>query len=207
MAVDFRWPKTQSYLAKTSPQNRLTSSYRRNLAASLKPLEEAIAMFQPGGGYGKGLETGLERGKKKAVAGGMQSMVSAGLAGTTMPAGLGTQYEEEVAAPARASLEESRMSQLASLYSQKSNMMSSSFGNLQQLLSQFMNRGRTGGTPSAPSGAGLSAPSNLSGGIFNRPRETGTDTLRQSFPNIFGSSSTSGYKWLPDTPRPSEHNF
>ena len=187
------------------PARRTASSgYRQDLAAALGPLEKAIAMFQPGGEYGKGLEVGLERGKKKAVAGGMQSMVSAGLAGTTMPAGLGMQFEEEVAAPARASLEESRMSQLASLYSQKSNMVADAFSRMRELMSKFS----TSGTPSAPSGAGLSAPSNLSGGIFNRPRETGGSTSRQaSFPNIFGSSSASGYKWLPDTPRPSEHNF
>ena len=42
-------------------------------------------------------------------------MVSAGLAGTSMPAGLGKKYEEEVAMPARARVEETRAQAMAGL--------------------------------------------------------------------------------------------
>ena len=77
--------------------------------------EKAIAQYGPEGGYGKGVEAGLERGRTKAVAGGMQSLVSAGLAGTTMAGGLGKKYEEEVGAPTRARVEEVRAQAVANL--------------------------------------------------------------------------------------------
>ena len=77
--------------------------------------EKAIAQYGPGGGYGVGVEAALERGGKKALASGMQGLVSAGLAGTTMPAGLGKKFEEEVAMPARAQVEETRAQAVANL--------------------------------------------------------------------------------------------
>ncbi len=77
--------------------------------------EQAIAQYGPEGGYGKGVEAGLERGQVKATTSGMQSLVSAGLAGTTMAAGLGKKYEEEVAAPARARVESTRAQAISGL--------------------------------------------------------------------------------------------
>ena len=77
--------------------------------------EQAIAQYGPEGGYGKGVEAGLERGRVQATTSGMQSLVSAGLAGTTMAAGLGKKYEEEVAVPARARVEETRAQAIAGL--------------------------------------------------------------------------------------------
>lgn len=76
--------------------------------AASEALERAIAYYSPEGGYGKGVEAGIERGRVKAVSGGMQALVSAGLAGTTMAGGLGKKFEEEVAMPTRARVEESR---------------------------------------------------------------------------------------------------
>ena len=77
--------------------------------------EKAIAQYGPEGGYGVGVEAALERSGKKALASGMQGLVSAGLAGTTMPAGLGKKFEEEVAMPARAQVEETRAQAIANL--------------------------------------------------------------------------------------------
>ncbi len=77
--------------------------------------ERAIARYRPGGGFGKGVEAGLARGETKAVASGMQSLVSAGLAGTTMGAGLSKKYQEEVAAPARSRVEEARAQAISGL--------------------------------------------------------------------------------------------
>ena len=77
--------------------------------------EQAIAQYGPEGGFGKGVEAGLERGRTKAVSSGMQSLVSAGLAGTTQAAGLGKRYEEEVAMPTRARVEETRAQAVAGL--------------------------------------------------------------------------------------------
>lgn len=82
---------------------------------ALASLAEAKKQYQPGGGYGAGLEATLERGAKKSIAAGTQSLVSAGLASTSMGAGLGKQYEEEIATPARADLESRRAVALSGL--------------------------------------------------------------------------------------------
>lgn len=82
---------------------------------ALASLARAKEQYQPGGGYGKGLEAALGRGAKKSIAAGTQSLVSAGLASTSMGAGLGKQYEEEVATPARADLEGRRAVALSGL--------------------------------------------------------------------------------------------
>ena len=84
-------------------------------AGALEAIQKAKAYYEPGGGFGKGVEAGLERGRVKAVSGGMQNLVSAGLAGTTMAAGLGTKFEEEVAAPTRAGVEEQRAQALSGI--------------------------------------------------------------------------------------------
>lgn len=78
-------------------------------------IDRAIAQYQPGGGFGKGTEAALARGETRAVASGAQSLVSAGLAGTTMMAGLGKKYQEEVAAPMRARVEETRAQAISGL--------------------------------------------------------------------------------------------
>ncbi|KKN68769.1 hypothetical protein LCGC14_0447890 [marine sediment metagenome] len=122
------------------PFRRYTKSKTRNVVAGvlytnerkyneavrrekeLEPLRRAKAQYQPGGGFGKGVETGLERGRVKAVSVGMQNLVSAGLAGTTMAAGLGTKFEEEVAAPTRASLEEERARAISGIEMQEAGM-------------------------------------------------------------------------------------
>lgn len=83
--------------------------------AAKTAFREAIAQYEPGGGFGKGVEAGLERGRTKALASGMQSMVSAGLAGTTAAAGIGKKYEEEVAAPTRAGVESERAQRISQL--------------------------------------------------------------------------------------------
>ena len=85
-------------------------------------IQEAIAYYQPGGGFGKGVEAGLERGRVKAMASGMQHLVGAGLAGTTMAGGLGKKYEEEVGAPVRAGVEERRAQAISGIKMQQAGM-------------------------------------------------------------------------------------
>ncbi len=82
---------------------------------ALKSFTEAKSYYAPGGGFGKGVEAGLERGRVRSTASGLQSLISSGLAGTTMAAGLGKKYEEEVAAPTRAGVESERAQRLSSL--------------------------------------------------------------------------------------------
>ena len=91
--------------------------------AAMSALQRAMAYYAPGGGYGKGVEAGLERGRVKAVATGAQSLVSAGLAGTTTIAGLGKRYEEEVAMPARARVEETRAGAISGLEAMKAQII------------------------------------------------------------------------------------
>lgn len=82
---------------------------------ALAAIQRAKTYYQPGGGFGKGVEAGLERGRVKAMASGMQGLVGAGLAGTTMAGTLGKKYEEEVGAPVRMGVEEQRAQALSGL--------------------------------------------------------------------------------------------
>lgn len=83
--------------------------------AASSAIQKAIGYYQEGGGFGKGTEAALERGRTKAMTSGAQGLVSAGLAGTTMMAGLGKKFEEEVGAPMRARVEETRAQAISSL--------------------------------------------------------------------------------------------
>lgn len=93
--------------------------------AASEAIRKAIAYYQKDGGFGKGVEAGLERGRTKMMASGMQSLVSAGLGGTTMGAGLGKKYEEEVAAPMRARVEETRAEAISGLEMAKARIIQS----------------------------------------------------------------------------------
>lgn len=101
--------------APTAPAGTAGAAGTSMSPSARSAYEKALAHFKPGGGYGAGVEAGLERGRVKATAGGMQSLVSAGLAGTTMAAGLGKKYEEEVAAPTRAKVEGARAEAIANI--------------------------------------------------------------------------------------------
>jgi len=92
------------------------------ISASQMAIQRAKAQYAPGGGFGKGTEAGLERGRVKAMASGMQGLVGAGLAGTTMAGGLGLRYEEEVAAPTRAGVEGLRAQAISGIEMQQASM-------------------------------------------------------------------------------------
>ena len=76
---------------------------------------QAKGLYAPGGDFMKGTEAQIVRGKKRAVASGMQGLASAGLAGTSMMGGIGKKYEEEVAQPALAQASSARLSALSGL--------------------------------------------------------------------------------------------
>ena len=82
---------------------------------SIASLESYADMFRAGGAYGEGVEAMIGRGKKRAVAGGMQSLVSAGLAGTTRPMQLEQTYEEEIGMPTRMRAEDVRTERLGGI--------------------------------------------------------------------------------------------
>lgn len=83
--------------------------------ATLGALGKAAAYYAPGGGFGKGTEAGLERERTQVMSSGMQSLVSSGLAGTTMAAGLGKKFSEEVGMPTRMRVEETRAQRLSAI--------------------------------------------------------------------------------------------
>jgi len=89
---------------------------------TLAAVQRAKEQYAPGGGFGKGVEAGLERGRVKALASGMQYLSGAGLASTSMVGGLGKKYEEEVAAPMRLSVEERRAQALSGIEMQQAGM-------------------------------------------------------------------------------------
>jgi len=104
-------PDIISQLQKQAAEARAENLKRYAEATGIyKQIEQ---MYAPGGSFMKGAEAMIERGKKREIARGMQSLVSAGLAGTTRAAGLGRLYEEEVAMPARLRLEDLRTGSLA----------------------------------------------------------------------------------------------
>ena len=145
-----------------------------NPAAS-SAIDKAIAYYGEGGGYGKGTEAALERGRTKALASGAQGLVSAGLSGTTMMAGLGKKYEEEVGAPTRARLEESRGQAISSLEMTKAQIVQGATESdrsraLQTYLAELQ---------SAPSQQGPTVTSR--GGVAPAAKPTPTNTVQKKY--------------------------
>ena len=118
---------TPAETAAWNTAHGISSSGSNVSPGATSAIQKAMAQYAPGGGYGKGIEADLERGRVKSVASGMQNLVSSGLANTTMAGGLGKKYEEEVAAPTRANMEETRASAIASLQAMLAQMEQGGF--------------------------------------------------------------------------------
>lgn len=82
-------------------------------------LEQSAGLYAPGGGFGAGALADIERAKGKDIASATQSLVSSGLYGTTIAAGLPKKYEEEVSGPARLRVEDIRKERYAGALGQK----------------------------------------------------------------------------------------
>ena len=82
-------------------------------------LDEVIGTYSPGGSFGAGTEAMIDRQKTKAIGQGTQSLISSGLYGSTMTAGLGTAFEEDVAMPTRLKLEDLRTQKYSDALGQK----------------------------------------------------------------------------------------
>ena len=148
-----------SYIKARQKPAQTTTSGTSSLSTGAKAnFEKAIAQYAPGGGFGKGVEAGLERGRVKSIASGTQVMVSAGLMGTTVPAGLGKKYEEEVAAPTRAGVESERSQRLSSLYATQAGTEQGAYESEQnRSLQEYMQRYSGGGGSRGVSTPGLDA--------------------------------------------------
>ncbi|KKN77894.1 hypothetical protein LCGC14_0356310 [marine sediment metagenome] len=113
--------------------------------AAGQAFSKAIAQYQPGGSFDKGVEAKLARSRTKSMASGMQSLVGSGLAGTTMAAGLGKKFDEEVGMPTLAGVEEARAGNLSRLYASLAGMEQSGFESAQSRMPRFTGGGGGGG--------------------------------------------------------------
>jgi len=80
---------------------------------ALQIYDEIIKQYRPEGGFLKGAYAELGREKERTLAGQQQQLVSSGLFGTSITAGLGQKWEAEVGQPARLKLEDVRMGRLS----------------------------------------------------------------------------------------------
>lgn len=87
-----------------------------SIAQIRKLFKSAKEIYSQSGAFMGGIEAQLARTEKRAVASGMQGLAAAGLASTSMAGGLGKKFQEEVAVPALAQAESTRLSALAGLY-------------------------------------------------------------------------------------------
>ncbi len=102
-----------SNLSFSEAANRARRANEERYAQGLSLWDEIIQRYQPGGAFGAGAMASYERGKTKAVGAGMQQLVSAGLANTTVAATIGKKYEEEVGTSFRTQLADIEMGRLS----------------------------------------------------------------------------------------------
>jgi hypothetical protein len=145
--------------ANTANENR----YNQGLG-----LYDAIVQaYMPGGGYGAGAMKSYQQGKQQSMSQAMQSAVDAGLAGTTVPSGFGTKYEQEVGTPFRLNLADLQMGKLTDALANMAGFVerrtdqapsSAELANLVQTASS------AGGETGAGGGTGTGGGSGTSGG-------------------------------------------
>lgn len=109
--------QTSAAISRTNAATKERETESRGL------LDQIIGLYRQGGGFGKGVESSLERERTQTLATGGQSLVSSGMYNTTQLAGLSTQFAENVAAPTRLKLEDMRMDRLAGALGQKSSFV------------------------------------------------------------------------------------
>ena len=149
--------------------------------------DKNIAMYQPGGEFGKGFEAQLGQAKQSSVSGGMAHLAKTGLYNTSIGAGLGTAFEKGVGTPARLQMNDMRIGRLSDAYSAKAGVLErvDDRGPDASLLSNLMMQAANQPRYSAPSQVssphpwessymgggwtlGSAGPSNVGGGTLNR---------------------------------------
>ena len=103
-------------------------------------LDSVIARYQPGGAYGEAALGTLETRKKKTLASQRQSLTSSGLSGTTVSAGLGKKFEEDIGTPTRLGIEETRVGALTQAMQAKAGFMERGQARQDQLLKDAYER-------------------------------------------------------------------
>ena len=162
-------------------QEKANEANQKRYTEAMKLYDNMIKRFGPGGTFMSGAEAGLERTKTKDVASGSQALVSAGLSNTTMPAGLGKRWEEEIGGPQRLKLEDMRQERLTQAELGKAGLIErvEDIGPDPNLFAQLMQQGA--GAPSIPSG-------------FNEGSHV-TSTLRSPRPSLTATQKRSTYNY------------
>ncbi len=139
-------------------------------------LDEIIQRYQPGGEFGKEALATLETRKGKTLAKQGQSLVTAGLGGSTIGAGLGKKFEEDVGTPFRLGVEEQRLGALTQAMQAKAGYLERGEGrefasaeakkerDLREFQSLLSNRQTGPATPAFPSGDSASMQWQAGGG-------------------------------------------
>ncbi len=138
----------QQMTDETNVQNKKRETEIRGI------LDQIIQMYQPGGSYGAGAEAMLDRQKQRDIGSATQSLISSGLFGSTMTAGLPKKWEEEVGVPARLKLEDSRYGMLSQAMGNKASFVESiknSFPDYKMFADMFA---QSASAPSGISGTG-----------------------------------------------------
>jgi len=168
-------PGYAEIIAKFEEQQEATrAANEARYAESLKLYDEVIEQYQPEGGFLKGAEAELGREKVRTVAEQEQKLVSSGLFGTSIRAGLGSKWEAEVGQPARLKLEDVRMGRLAQALGGKAGAIErrEDVGPDYALIAQLVSEAakRPTGTPSgALGGGGVSGGGGGGGQLSTRP--------------------------------------
>ena len=124
--------------------------------------EEAMKRYQPGGQFGKRELALLGRAKKKTLARGYQSAVSAGLGGTSVPEAMGAKFQEEIGEPTRLGLEDVRTQRLNELMMAKAGYLGG------------IGPGGKTTTTATTAGGGGGYGGGYGGGVFGRVDPVGT---------------------------------
>jgi len=69
----------------------------KQFTAAAKPLEQAVGMFQPGGGYGAGQRSLLEEQAKQAQAQALANQVASGMSSGSLATGTGLRVQRDLA--------------------------------------------------------------------------------------------------------------
>ena len=169
-------------------------------------LDEIIQRYQPGGEFGKAALATLEQRKGKALASQQQNLVSAGLSGTTIGAGLGSKFEQEVGSSFRLGVEEQRLGALTQAMQAKAGYLergeeresalaeSQKERDLREFQALLSNRQTGSATPAFPSGGSTTAQWQPGGGAGGALSEYGADYYGSDAGGSPGSNDLSTYQ-------------
>jgi hypothetical protein len=94
-------------------QNEANAANEKRYKEGMTGYQNIADMYAPGGSFGQGANAMYERGKTKNLATAGQNLISSGLGGTTISAGLPSKYEEEVGTPFKLQLQDLMTSKYA----------------------------------------------------------------------------------------------